>query len=155
MVIMKVIISAMLCLVLAPVCFASVYKYIDADGNTVYSDKKPDDVTEKVEELNVRDSYTNSMESIKPESGNSPVFDEIRANQETRETLEQSRRKAKQEVQKQVSEAEIALEEAKQVRSGDMFPIPSGGVRYSQQYMERIEAAQKKLDDAKDQYKKF
>lgn len=152
---MKNIVRLMICLLLAPVCWAGVYKYVDADGNTVYSDKKPDDTTEDVERINVKDSYTNSMRSLSSEENDSTVFHELKAKQASDETLAQSKRKAKKDAHKQMSAAEAALDKAKQVRSGDMFPNPSGGVRYTPQYHERIEAAQKRLDDAKKQFQKF
>lgn len=153
--------SVLLCMaLLAPVAVAGVYKYVDEQGNTVYTDTKPKTAApEDVEKLNVRDNYSNSYEGatspVQSPKDASDVYKDIQYKQEKEATLAQQRKTAKHEAKKAIDAAAAALEDAKQVKSGDMFPNPGGGIRYTQQYLERIEAAQMNLDKAQKHYNEF
>ncbi len=149
-------------LMLAPVTMAGVYKYVDEHGNTVYTDKKPDNAPDNIEKLNVKDSYTNTMQApVKQSSkaasseGESDVFKQIQNQQKAQASLAESKRQAKKDAKHSINAAQKALDESKVIRNGDMFPNKNGGMRYTQQYLERIEAAQTKLNAAQKHHKKF
>lgn len=146
-----------LTLTISPFSIAGVYKYVDADGNTVYTDTKPKEEQANIEKLNVKDAYTNSMAAPAASSGSGgkDVFKDIQEQQAQETTYAESKRQAKKEAEKSVDDAQKQLDDAKTVKTGDMFPNPGGGIRYTQQYLQRIEAAQRKLDDAQKQYNNF
>lgn len=153
-------ISAVICaFLLTPVVMAGVYKYVDENGNTIYTDKKPDVAEDKVEKLNVKNSYTNTMAPppslTDSEDGGGNALRQIQTQQKAAMTLEETKRQAKRDAKHAVTDAQKALDDAKVIQAGDMFPTSIGGMRYTEQYLQRIEAAQSSLDAAHKHYNKF
>lgn len=146
-------------LLLAPFSVANVYKYVDENGNTIYSDTKPNNAPQEVETLKVQDSYTNTMQAPEVrESDNDAdddIFSEAESNKKKEATYKDTKRKAKKSAASAVKAAQEKLDASKEIKAGDMFPTKLGGMRYTQQYNDRVEAAQQKLDDAQSQYSKF
>lgn len=134
-------------LLIAPLLSAgTIYKYTDANGNIAYSNSKPHNIESEavaVEQSNQIETDNKSQEYLE---------------QSYRRDVRQSEIEKKSNQDKQakrntalntLKDAEKALEDAKTIRDGDMHPLPKGGVRYTDQYRNRIEAAEKAVDDAK------
>ncbi len=155
-----------MCLLLLSVCaVADVYKYQDKDGSTVYTDVRPEASSSSIESINVNDSYTNTIpasavsgadaatNSATSEEGAKPGVAEI--TKPSAAQLAKSSKKSKAAAKKAVVAASKNLEQSKVVREGDMFRNPGAGIRYTQQYHQRVEAAQKRLNDAQKRYNKL
>ena len=145
-------------LTLTPGVMAGVYKYVDANGNTIYTDQQPKGEASQVEKLNVKEAYTNTMPGTvsKIESSSSqPVFEQIQQQQKQDQDFATAKRKAKKAAKQAVDDAKSKLEEAKVIQAGDMLKNVGGGIRYTQQYLQRVEAAQMALDAAQKEYSQF
>lgn len=128
-----------------------VYKYTDEKGNIIYSNKKPKNT--KTETLNIKKSNNIDTKS-ENNRAKEQFFQQQRTNEKTRlynEAKTKRMKKIQQEATNKpkplsVKEAKAQLEKAKVIRAGDMFPLPNGGSRYSQQYQDRVKQAEQALE---------
>lgn len=152
---MKLIYSIIFLLFITGHAFAGeVYKYTDANGKVIYSNKKPNNT--EVETLNIQQSNSINTQS-KNNKAKEQFFRQQRADEQRQQYRKAEAKKRQQAAQKKaasktklsVKQAQKLLEEAKTIQSGDMFPLPNGGSRYSEQYQNRIKEAEQALEEAK------
>ena len=136
-------------LALSQLSSAAVYVYTDQDGNKAFTDTPPDDVaTEQVEiqESNTLETPPDQLQK------NARYFDDLKQQQEDAASSAADTRKQRSQAKKAVAEAQEALEKAKVIVAGDLFPTAAGGVRYTQQYTNRVNAAESALSNAQAAY---
>jgi len=124
----------------------AVYKYVDEDGNVVYSEQPPpqDQPSERVD---VRPGPTSAQQK---DAENREQQLQDAASQTTSTGDQRTSKKAEQQLkQKSVKDAEAALERAKQVGPGDRVGTAGGGSRLRESYHERVRAAEEELQRAK------
>lgn len=143
--------TLLLSLIACTVMASEVYKYKDSSGNVIYSDSKPE--TGEVDTITI----TPASNTYQSDNENQQAQDALLEQQQQKSAEQQANKtnhkSQKEQLRQAVKKAEKALKNAKVVREGDMFPIPSGGVRYSDQYKNRVSAAEAALKSAKNAYK--
>jgi hypothetical protein len=131
----------------------TVYKSVDKDGNVTYSEKPPATKGEKARTREVPiDPNQNVIPSEKPSH-----IESLEAEQKSRSAQEHSnaaneelsRREKIANAESAVQQAEAALTAGQQTQPGDFIGRADGGVRPTQQRMERINSLQQAVDEAK------
>lgn len=143
-----------LLLVMSLHTYGEIYKVTDEDGKTTYTNIEPKAKGEGKESQKVDLKETNISEEGKHLPGSDDtIFNELRQEREAKEAKQQEKQQEKEAAFKALQEARENLEKAKEVKSGDFFNNPDGGLHYKDSYYKRIEEAKKQLDAAEERYK--
>lgn len=141
----RLVIFILACFWLGQTAVADIYQITDEKGNKVFTNIEPKDARGKsVKKLEVKETNTSAHDGV----DNDTYFEQQRQQRQESEKR-QSKQETEQRLARQaVQEAELELEQAKQLQSGDYFNIPGKGMRYKDSYYKRIELAEKKLKNA-------
>ena len=137
---------------ISPVALAAIYETTDAEGHKSYSDKPP---------LNQSDAKTkevapmteNTWETNPSQTSDDQFYRGLKARQEQEQKAQKEmadQQEAEQQRQaKAEADAKKALEDAKEVKAGDFYKNPNGeGLRYTQEYRDRVKNAEENLKKA-------
>jgi hypothetical protein len=127
----------------------TLYKYLGSDGKTVYSDKPPPKGV-KFEKLEPNTAPT-GVTLLPNGSAGSTSDQEMAAAADARRAKETAHADTISTLQKNLEAATAALEAAKEPREGERVQNTNGTSRLTDDYFQRIEAAQKQVDDAQKQ----
>jgi hypothetical protein len=123
------------------------YRSVDEQGNVTFSDTP---VPGAAEETRITiDAPVPSQAEVKESQRQAAEMLEAAGEAGTSTAPSQAAQRAA--AQRAVQEAEQQLEEAREVREGDRIGTASGGSRLTPQYLERVQAAEEKLDRARKQ----
>lgn len=130
-----------------------VYKTVDEHGNIIYSEQPPNKTSETI---------TIQVTPAPSEAEQERALQRARKLQNTAQDLAAKRAKQKQskhktiaDARKEVARAEKNLIISKEVGPGDRQGTASGGSRFTQAYRERIRAAEKRVEVAKQRLKEI
>ena len=131
----------------------SVYKSVDKDGNVTYSQKPP---TTKGDKSRTQEVPIDPNQNVSPSEKPSHI-ESHEAEQKSRAAPERSnatneelsRRERIANAEAAVQQAEAALAAGQETQPGDFMGRADGGVRPTQQRMERINSLQRAVDEAK------
>jgi multidrug resistance efflux pump len=128
-----------------------VYRSVDADGNVTYSDEPPQtgSSAEKIE-IEPGPSEASRLDTEKRNAAIRKAMEEAR---DKRLEKEASRNTELEEARKALEEAEKELEQAKKIDEGSRQYLSGGRSRLSPAYLERIKAAEAKVEAARKKYK--
>ncbi len=139
-------------LVATPMVQAEIYKYSDEHGNVVLTDTPPAQNAD-AESVDIQSLDGNTVNlSTSQHRKNDKYYDQRdqrQAKEEAQNAREANLAQQQQARKGAVRKAELDLEEAKEIKSGDMMPLPSGGIRYTDQYKQRVKNAEDALMRAK------
>ncbi len=142
------------CLSLSLSCWAQTYKYIDKNGNTVFTDTPPKNEA-SIDSLEAVDTPTSQNLIENPENQidiNTNYMEQMKKDQDKKEQQAQKQQELKQTAWKKLKTAEKLLENAKLIRPGDFYPNAKGaGGRHTPQYKDRIIAAERNLNNAQNE----
>ena len=154
---MKKLFIITFCLGFSLSCWAQAYKYIDENGNTVFTDTPPQNEA-KINSLEAVDISTSQNLIENPENQeevNTHYMQQMGKDQEQKEQQAQARQELQYKARGNLKHAEMTLEEAQVIQAGDFYPnANSAGGRHTPQYTNRIKEAEKNLDKARKEYQK-
>jgi phosphatidate phosphatase PAH1 len=132
--------------------FADVYEVIDKNGRKTYTDKPPLNQPDS-KPVRVAPNTGNTWSTDSTTSSNTAYFDELKRKQNEQATLKQTetdKKSAEDTADKTTIEsAEKALQNAREVKAGDFYRNREGGIHYTQDYLNRVRAAEEQLQRAK------
>lgn len=129
-----------------PMHAEEIYQITDEHGRKTYTNVAPQQPKGNVEKVKLRNTNIRESQSLKALEDNP-----LDAQQGTE--IHQRLKQDAQQAQSAVEQAEHALEQARELRAGDYFNIPGKGLRYTEQYHERIKHAEQQLENAQQNYK--
>lgn len=129
-----------------PLHAEEIYQITDEHGRKTYTNVAPQQPKGTVQKVKLSNTNIRETHADKPAENDNL---EMQQNEDLERRLQQNQRQAKNAV----TQAETALEEARELRAGDYFNIPGKGLRYTEQYHERIKEAEQQLINAQDNYK--
>ncbi|CAA0078337.1 Uncharacterised protein [BD1-7 clade bacterium] len=128
---------------------AGVYVYTDEQGNQVYTDSPPDNKPAEMVDV----PHTNTLETPPDQKQkNEDFFKDLKQQQDTATNEREAYRQGRAAAKGALDKAQKNLKQAKVIVAGDMYPNGHGGVRYTEQYTNRVEAAERAVKDAKAAY---
>jgi multidrug resistance efflux pump len=128
-----------------------VYRFVDAEGNVTYSDESPqtDSSVEKIE-IDPGPSEASRLDTEKRNAAIRKAMEEAR---DKRLEKEATRNAELEMARKALEEAEKELEKAKEIDEDSRQYLSGGRSRLSPEYLERIKAAEAKVEEARKKYK--
>jgi hypothetical protein len=129
-----------------------VYRSVDAEGNVTYTDEPPrrDDGSAEKIEIHPGPSEASRLDTEKRNEAIRRAMEEARGKRLKREAA----RNAKlAEAQKALKEAEEELKKAKVIDDDSRQNLSGGRSRLSPAYLERVRAAEAKVEAARKKYK--
>jgi chaperonin cofactor prefoldin len=126
----------------------AVYKSVDAQGRVTYSSTPPPDAPgEMVEEVSIEPGPTEQQQQEAMERAKKLQEVTQRADEQRQEQAAEAAQ-ARSDAEQELKDAEAALEEAR-IRHPDDWQFLAGGGRVLKpSYRERVEAAEKKVEEA-------
>lgn len=132
---------------------AEIYELIDKDGRKTYTDKPPINETD-AKPVTTSAKTSNTWQKDAEQEASDSYFDEEEQRREAeiniQNDLEGRIEKAKERLAKDVEQAEKDLESAREITAGDYYPNKKEGMIYTQQYRERVKAAEDNLERYKE-----
>lgn len=148
---MKFFAAFPLLLLACAICHADIYRVTDEHGNTTYTNVAPQQNGKQAEAVKLKP--TNVTEEGKHLPGdNETYFEELKVQQDSRENEQKQQKRDRQAAWETLQQAHQNLEQARAVKAGDYFNLKDGGLRYKPEYLERVEAAEKRLQEAQKHY---
>ncbi len=137
---------------------ADIYEIIDANGHKTYTDKPPLNKPDAMP-LSLKPETGNSWSNDSIQEGNEEYYEELNAEEELTNNAEATKTEETNAQQEKavisVEEAEIALEEAKEIKAGDYLPNLNQGIHNTQEYQDRVNKAEEALNKAKEDEAKY
>lgn len=145
---MKSLLYLLTVMLTLPVC-AEVYQITDEHGRKTFTNIAPaDGAQQKIEKVQLRETNTTpSHQAYEQGDAESEQLEQLE-NRTIRNRLAQDEQQARENLER----AESELEDAKQIRSGDYFNVPGKGLRYRDEYRQRVEQAEQAVRQAKESY---
>lgn len=126
----------------------TVYRSVDAQGNVSFSDAPPP-TKAGVEEITI-DAPPPPPDRVRESQREAQAaIDEANRNQKRRDTAQKQQSMELGEAEQALAQARKNLEEAKVVREGDRRGMAGGGTRLTSEYLNRVKAAEKVVQEAR------
>ncbi len=142
---MKSLLVIVLALAVAPLASAQMYKYVDKDGKTVYSDQPPANVDSK--QLNVQPGVTSSAPAAAPKSAVEQDKQLQKGRDEARERAKKSENAAK--------EAEAKEQACASARAAYKIYSDGGRILKSDDKGERVFLGDEEIDAERERTKRL
>lgn len=144
----RLLIIAIACLA-APIASAELYKYVDKDGKTVYSDQPPVNIDSKQLNIQSRGSSTTGAPAVTPAAAPKSALERDRDLQKTRDEA-RDRAKKSDESAKQAEAQEQACAQAK----SNYLTYAEGGRITKFENGERVFLSDQEIDLARERSKR-
>lgn len=146
---------ALLLAILSAVAAAeTVYRTVDAEGNVSFTDEPPP-TGSGVEEITIDAPPPPASRVRQSEQEAQAAINKANRNQMRREAADEQRSMELREAEKALEQAQKNLEEAKVVREGDRRGKAGGGTRLTTEYLNRVKAAEKGVEEAQSRLDSF
>lgn len=124
-----------------------VYKSVDAHGKVIFSDKPPADAKSVTPvEIKPGPSEADVREAVARERAIGQAASEVG---KPRAGARQNRASSVADAKAELADAERSLDEAKQIGPGDRKGTAGGGSRLSEDYRQRVQAAEAAVEAAR------
>lgn len=121
----------------------AIYQYETEDGQVVFTDQPPKQVDfKKVTIANANQIQIDPALKARTQS----YYADLNTQKKQKRLQKEQSMKEKHLLGDKMTEAKRALEAAKVIKAGDFYPNKSGGIRYKQDYLKRINQAERNLD---------
>jgi predicted ribosome quality control (RQC) complex YloA/Tae2 family protein len=150
----KCLLALLLATLSATAASETVYRSVDAQGNVTFSDEPP--LTGSgVEEVTIDAPPPPASRMRHSEQEAQAAIKQANRNQMRREAAEEQRSMELREAEQALEQARKNLEQAKVIQEGDRRGKAGGGTRLTTEYLNRVKAAEKGVEEAQSRLDSF